>query len=199
MNSTVLRLSQSLLAIVLLSLSWVQAHADTLPPVENANITGDQLTWDAVEGATGYNIYQDGYLDTVRGSLAFTVTEQGRYAVLAFDDNGNFSPSNGGESNTATFSRATFSYIPGDDFAYFNGRCSNLNAGETCTVLCPDSIEPRFNVRVEIGSTTGGACSSSDSVSMNSRVRSTGYSCTVSSFTSQVDAQAVCRAYPSSP
>ncbi len=187
------RLSQSLLIFVLLSAGWTQAYAQPLQPVQNVRIAGDQLTWDAVEGATGYNIFLRGYLATVRDGLTFPLTELGSYTVSAFDDNGNFGPILG--SNSAFFEsdvdNRPFVNVLGDGMAYFSTRCFDVNAGETCAARCPDGAGGVGGFFI-IGASTGGACNSSGTDFVSAQVNPDEYSCTVSSFTTRVEAQVAC-------
>ena len=195
MKLTILRLSRSFLVIILLSVSWAQAHADPLPIVNNVRIVGDQLTWDAVEGATGYNISLRGYLATVRDGLTFPLTELGSYRVSAFDDNGNFSPASRSTFFSSGVDNRPRVTIRAGDAAYFFTRCFDINAGETCTARCPDlAVGPEG--RFVIGAPTGGACSSSGTDFVSAQLGPDEYSCTVSSFTARVEAQVACRSTP---
>ncbi len=197
MKATFLRLSQSLIAIVLLSVSWNHAHAQAqgtqLPMVQNVNLSGNQLTWDAVEGASGYNI-QLGfrYFDTVRDGLAYTVEVGGEYTVVAFDDDGNFSPAMFTADNRELFEDAPENNqnpaVATVDSAFIFNECLDLDAGESCVASCP-----AFLGNALVGSSTGGACSSSGTDFVNSSITPDDYSCTVSSFTARVEATVICR------
>ncbi|MBX2882934.1 MAG: hypothetical protein KTR32_23485 [Granulosicoccus sp.] len=201
MKSTLLRMFRSLAAIMMLSACWTQAHAAELPMVQNVKLNGDQLTWDAVDNATGYNIYLgSSYLTTVKGNRVFTVTEVGTYWVVAFDDNGNFSPFMFTEDNSPFFesgvdNRPLVNEVSGSS-GYFSARCLDLAAGETCTARCPDFVGDDIGGGFFVGASTGGACNSSGTDFVNSRISPDEYSCTVSSFTARVEAQVVCAVTP---
>lgn len=62
-----------------------------LPVVTGLTIDGNILSWTPQEGADGYNIQLDYlYHDTVRGSESYTLTEQGLYHVISFNNDGEF-------------------------------------------------------------------------------------------------------------
>lgn len=85
----------SITRLFLIACLWPSfVMAQQLPPVTGVKFDGQQILWDEQPGAAGYNVYLDfsRYLDTVRGSTAYTPTESGRYYIAAFDDAGNFSP-----------------------------------------------------------------------------------------------------------
>ncbi len=82
------------------------ATAQSLPKVTGLALEGDLVTWDAQEGATGYNIHRNyDYFDTVRGGESYTVSEPGRYHVISFNDAGEFgvtrTPEEGGQEYTS--------------------------------------------------------------------------------------------------
>ena len=203
-KSTTRKLLQSLAAMGLLITALTQATAAELPMVQNVQISGDQLTWNAVEGATGYNIRLSpvGYFDTVRDGLSFTLTLSGEYSVIAFDDDGNFSPAVFMPDNRPSFESGApaplvgvegISFTTSDEFAYGTRTCLDLDAGESCVVSCPDSLGGSNGAFI-IGSATGGACSSSSNEFVNSAISPDNYSCTTTSFTSIVRSQVVCSA-----
>jgi hypothetical protein len=73
-------LSDKYSVLVVMLLISSSLHADSLPGVTGLASTGNQLTWDAQNGATGYNNNLDyQYFDTVREKLDYTLTEPGRY------------------------------------------------------------------------------------------------------------------------
>ena len=93
------------LTIALVAAFSTHVNADSLPKVTGLELEGNQLSWDAQEGATGYNIHRDfGYFDTVRGQLSYTVSETGNYHVISFNDAGMFgvtrTPEEGGQPYT---------------------------------------------------------------------------------------------------
>ncbi len=200
MKSTFSPLSQSLVAIVFLCVGWTQARAGEMPMVQNVNLSGDQLTWDAVEGATGYNIQlRFGYFDTVRDGRVYTVVEAGEYTVVAFDDNGNFSPAMFTSENRALFEdgpdNTPSGSILADDSAFFSTLCLDVDVGESCVASCPDFVGSNTG-DLFVGSSTGGACSSSGTDFVSASITPDDYSCTVSSFTARVEAHVVCRTTP---
>ncbi|MFK8078988.1 MAG: hypothetical protein AB8B97_01770 [Granulosicoccus sp.] len=170
------------------------AHAQSLPPVVNLQIEGNVLTWDPIDGADGYNIYLRGYYATVRDTLSFPLTEVGSYSVVAFTEEGVYSPLRGGDrieffgGNDNRPSFFTFT----NDIVYRTVRCFDVEAGGTCEATCPDAIYPVGSQGVFLSVASGGACSSSDTANVNSRIGPKVYSCTVSSFTSRVEAQVAC-------
>ena len=67
--------------------------AAELPPVTGVSFDGQIITWAAQDGAVGYNVHTaNRYLATVTEGTAFVPDSAGRYTIVAFDDNGNFSP-----------------------------------------------------------------------------------------------------------
>jgi len=67
--------------------------ADELPSVTGVNFDGQVITWDAQNGATGYNVHLGNrYLATVTDGTAFIPDSAGRYVIVAFDGDGKFSP-----------------------------------------------------------------------------------------------------------
>ncbi len=67
--------------------------AQELPAVSGVSFDGQVITWDAQDGAAGYNIHSNiGYLATVTDGTAFSPDSPGTYSIVAFDGNGNFSP-----------------------------------------------------------------------------------------------------------
>ncbi len=73
--------------------------------------------------------------------------------------------------------------------AYITRRCSDVGTGESCVARCPDFVvEGGYFLR----SATGGSCSSSDSININSSIDSDRYTCSVSTFTANVEAKVAC-------
>lgn len=63
----------------------------TLPKVIGLALDGNVMSWDAQEGATGYNIQRNyQYFDTVRGALSYSLNQPGEYHVISFNDMGMF-------------------------------------------------------------------------------------------------------------
>jgi len=187
---------QLLLGFILTTAAHTHAFAGELPIVPNVQLEGNQLTWDALEGAVGYNIHLDSrYLTTVIDVFEYTVTQVGRYTVLGFNEEGDFTPIRGSEQlflADGVDSRPLVNQFT-ENFFYSTRRCSDVDAGDACVASCPDSVgstDP--NQLILIRGATGGACSSSDNLPINASIAPDGYTCTVSSFTSTVTAQVVC-------
>lgn len=73
--------------------SFRGAHAQQLATVTGVEFDGALITWNELPGAAGYNIYLNlEYLDTVRSATQYPADVPGEYRIVAFDQNGNFSP-----------------------------------------------------------------------------------------------------------
>ena len=82
-----------IILILLISFSLSSAHANQLPPVTGATYNGEQITWNNMPGARGYNIHLEfQYIDTVIGATTYKPTQLGEYRIVAFDNNGQLSP-----------------------------------------------------------------------------------------------------------
>ena len=69
------------------------ALADELASVSGVTFDGVRITWEPLEDATGYSVYRNReYLFTVGNVTAYVPPLTGEYQVIAFDDDGNFSP-----------------------------------------------------------------------------------------------------------
>jgi len=185
-----------LLGFILLTAAHTHIFAGELPTVPNVQLEGNQLTWDALEGATGYNIHLDSrYLTTVIDVFEYTVNLVGTYTVLGFDDEGNFTPIRGSEQlflADGVDVRPLVNQFT-ENFFYSTRRCTDVSAGESCEASCPDAVgSTNPNQTILIRGATGGACSSSDNLPVNASIAPGGYNCTVSNFTSIVTAQVVC-------
>lgn len=182
--------------LLLVAAACTHAAAGELPIVPDVELDGDRLTWSPLEGATGYNIYGSGrYLTTVIDAFEFTLTEVGTYSVLGFNDAGDFTPLRG--STRVEFTGGVdnrpqvFELTEG--FLYVTRRCPDVGAGESCTASCPDSVGSTDPTRfTRVRGATGGACSSTDTLPVNASIEPSGYTCTVSGFTSRVTTRAVC-------
>lgn len=188
--------------VVMLLLSW-SLHADSLPRVTGLNVTGDQLTWDAQEGASGYNIHLDyQYFDTVRGKLNYTLTEPGRYHVISFNDQGEFGVTRNIDESGQDFdlfsvafenSASTVSYGGRNPVLMVYNTCKDVGPGETCIAHCPNNYDAPWASGIQyFRYLTGGACSTSDIVEADAFIAPTTYSCTVPTFSGEVVAQAIC-------
>lgn len=169
------------------------AKADILPSPENLTYEAGVLSWDAVEEATGYNIYLNyRYFDTVKGSTQYTPGQSGIYWVVAFDDNGNFGRQYGDELNIEVGEGAdsvsvTYNYRT----SIVQKTCTNVGPGESCIASCSstrtDLDPPRFTLYL-----SGGGCATSDIVEADVFIGNQTYSCTVPTFSGEVVAQAIC-------
>lgn len=169
------------------------ANAETLPSPENLAFDNGVLSWDAVDGATGYNIYFDyRYFDTVKGSTQYEPGQSGSYWVVAFDDDGNFGVTYGdyvdvqvdqGSDNISV----TYNYYN----AIVQKTCTDVGPGESCIASCTSTEThldpPEFTMFL-----SGGGCSTSDIVEADVFISPNTYSCTVPTFSGEVIAQAVC-------
>lgn len=185
------------LIVLSTSLLFSTAHADVLPDVENTRIEGNLLTWDAQEGATGYNILKGyRYFDTVRGSLSYPLTQEGDYTVVAFNDSGDFSDDYGmrvsfvpEELDTSITYNASYNVL----IAIHT--CKDVGPGESCTARCPGSYQIDYGNYVSTQYPrymSGGACSTSDIVEADAFVGPNSYKCTVPTYSGEVVAQAIC-------
>jgi len=69
------------------------AQANQLPAVTGANYDGEQISWDALPEAVGYNIFLEfQYLDTVTESTSYVPLQKGEYRIGGFDNAGRYSP-----------------------------------------------------------------------------------------------------------
>ena len=197
MNFIPAKIIRRLAAAVLLGSVCMNVSAVELPPVPNVQLNGNLLTWEPLEGATGYNIYNgSSYLSTVQDAFEYTLTDVGTYSVIAFNDEGDFGAIAG---STMLFfadgvdNRPIVGEIV-EGFYYVTQRCDDVATGDSCVASCPDFVGVPGTLGFFIGGATGGACSSSDSLAVHSSVGPGGYACTATSFTSRIEAQAVCSA-----
>jgi len=86
-----LRILSSILLAILI---WpFHLFAQSLPAVTGVAYDGEQITWDALDGATGYNIHLDfDYLVTVGNVTSYTPVGSGTYYVVGYNDAGQYSP-----------------------------------------------------------------------------------------------------------
>lgn len=187
--------------LVILCISSL-SHAADLPRVTGLTLTGDLLTWDAQDGATGYNIHLDyEYYDTVRGPLQYTVTQPGDYHVISFNDQGDFGVTRnddeiGQQHIFVTYSATneSVSYTYNYSTLIVQNTCTDVAPGETCIAHCPDEYQPdiAYLSQVYTQYLSGGACSTSDIVEADAFVGPRTYSCTVPTYSGEVVAQAIC-------
>lgn len=182
-------------AIAVLALMPLTALAETLPAVENVRIEGSQLLWDEQEGATGYNIYVNyNYYDTVKNALQYSVSDEGKYLVVAFDDAGNFSPAYGTYvefSQEGQASSSSSSYTVNNYTITVQKTCLDVGPGESCVAACPNEYAATYSTRYT-QYLSGGACSTSDIVEADAFASDMTYKCTVPTFSGEVVAQAIC-------
>jgi len=188
-----------LFSIAIFLLSQPLLAQDThLADLENVQLENDMLVWDALEGASGYNIYKDyGYYTTVRGSTSFQLTEPGKYHVSAFDDNGKFGRAYGtyiDYTGSDPDTSISYSYTYGSHTVLVYKTCRNVMPGESCVAICPYQYKPDLEYARELylAYMSGGACSTSDIVEADGWIGHRGYSCTVPTFSGEVVAQAIC-------
>ncbi len=196
--------NQNWLIIGIFYLLCTNVIAGELPRVTGLAIDGDQVTWDAQEGATGYNVYLNyTYYDTVRGSQSYTVTEPGDYNVASFNDAGDYgvfrNPDEIGDPLivvTYTGSSDTIKYDFQGHTLFVYNTCKDVGPGETCIARCPSEYTHRysdqFTTTVYSKYLSGGACSTSDIVEADAFVSPRIYRCTVPTFSGEVIAQAIC-------
>lgn len=192
---------KSFLLLLALTLFIPVAHANNLPTVTGVELVDDQMSWDAQEGAVGFNIYFNGqYYDTVRDTTRYSVTEPGRYNLTSFNDDGVFSLVNWGDEVTYEGASQDGTVYNFQVFAlYVTKTCSNVGPGESCIAQCPGSFRPSDfgnnlppNRIYTFTHVSGGACSTSDIVEADALVSDNNYRCTVPTFSGEVTAQAVC-------
>ncbi|MGQ7848094.1 hypothetical protein ACUNV4_26595 [Granulosicoccus sp. 3-233] len=180
------------------------ATAD-LPRVTGLALDDNRLSWDAQEGATGYNIHLDyAYYDTVRGDTQYLVTEPGNYHVISFNDEGEFGVTRNPDEIGQPYIFVEYAGSDGDDSVSLDGRynvlivtktCTDVGPGESCIARCPYSYETEFGGTRSIDYLSGGACSTSDIVEADAAVSPETYRCTVPTFSGEVTAQAICVPY----
>jgi len=183
--------------LMLLSIAFLfsTARADLLPDVSNIQLNGSTLTWDAQDGAAGYNITRNGrYYDTVRNTLSYELDEEGSYSVLSFNDTGDFgSDYNGTRLDfSPTESDASVSYNYQYWALYVYKTCNDVGPGESCIASCPRQYDPGFNRPAYPAYVSGGACTTSDIVEADAFVGPKTYKCTVPTYSGEVVAQAIC-------
>lgn len=176
-------------------------HAENLPTIKDVTLNGDELSWGAIEGAQGYNIYLDyRYYVTVTEGTSYTLVEPGDYVVVWFDAEGNFSPNGGLDENGeyivpieydgegAQNVRYNYSYYTLQVYT----TCTDVGPGETCVARCPSNYVDDFYGTIYPRYISGGACSTSDIVEADAFIDDRAYRCTVPTFSGEVVAQAVC-------
>lgn len=181
---------------IFLNLMFSAAHAAILPDVENVRIDGQVLTWDAQEGATGYNIiFEYSYYDTVRGPLSYQLNEPGTYSVIAFNDMDDYGKNHSLErvEYSADTGTASVDYDLKYRTLLVYKTCQDVGPGESCIALCPSNFtDPLYRNTVRINYMSGGACSTSDIVEADAFISEDAYKCTVPTYSGEVVAQAIC-------
>jgi|GEM_PF-1108906 len=203
LNSTVITMQNvKNYVLVILFLFSFPLQADSLPRVTGLNLTGDQLSWDAQAGATGYNIHLDyGYFDTIRGGETYTVSQPGRYHVISFNEKGEFGVTRNLDESGQNFDLFSVEFAGGDDSIQYNfsrpillvyNTCKDVNPGESCIANCPRIYQDENTTKYFRKYMTGGACSTSDIVEADAFAGHDTYSCTVPLYSGEVVAQAIC-------
>lgn len=190
------KISSSLvfLLVAVTASSVAMAQDPQLPDVVNLDVQGDTLVWDALEGATGYNISLDyRYYDTVRNANFYSLSEPGTYRVIAFNNSGDYGSDYGLEVEYGgSDADISVSYSYDFDSLLVYQTCVNVGAGESCIARCPTSYKPENHSTIYPRRMTGGACSTSDIVEADAWVGHKSYTCTVPTFSGEVVAQAIC-------
>ena len=87
------KFSQLALLAGTLLLMTTKVYSQDLPVVTGASYDGQEVSWNPVESAVGYDIYLGAsYVDTVVGTTRYRPERLGTHVVAAFDGNGNYSP-----------------------------------------------------------------------------------------------------------
>ena len=183
--------------LMLLSIAFLfstVARADLLPDVENVQIDGQVLSWDAQEGATGYNIILNyTYYDTVRDAQSYTLSEPGLYRIVSFNDVGDFGSDYPDE---VEYAPGTAESSVGYNYQYpvllVYKTCKDVGPGDSCIAICPRTYKTQYNQTIYPEYMSGGACSTSDIVEADAFVSRKTYKCTVPTFSGEVVAQAIC-------
>ncbi|ASJ70783.1 hypothetical protein [Granulosicoccus antarcticus] len=180
----------------LAALTFSSVNAAELGSVENLRAEGNELIWDSLEGATGYNIYFDyRYYDTVKGKEQYTLSDNGQYNVVPFDDAGNFGTTNYLNNVDFTVDESTDStgsqYTENGYTITVHKTCTNVGPGESCLAACPNVYQGAYQ-ELYTKYMSGGACSTSDIVEADAFVSDNTYKCTVPTFSGEVVAQAIC-------
>lgn len=186
-------------------------HGMPFPAVQNLQINDDQLQWDEVADAGGYNVYYYAggpskfeitydYLSTVKNATSYTGLQPGLYRVVAFNGDGTVfgdlglarsiwlredgSVDNGlGDSSTDTDEGSTVTFFGADNNRYIvETQCNDESTG-----ICLASCKTGGNQ----GVVTGGYCNASEP-HINSSGGSDNYSCYSPTFASVITAGAYC-------
>ena len=192
MKNSMKKLLCAFALIISTTMAWGQNP--TLPDVENLQIEGDLLTWDALNEATGYNISLNRrYYDTVRDVTSYRVIESGIYRITPFNDNGEYG-SDYGLSVEYLSDTVDTSVHYSFDFSTLivYKTCTDVGPGESCVARCPTSYTPESFPTIYPRYMSGGACSTSDIVEADAWVGHRSYHCTVPTFSGEVIAQAIC-------
>ncbi len=153
-------LSLSILWVSVFLPLYVHAQSLSLPVVTGASYDGREITWNAVEGAIGYDIYiSSRYTATVVGTTTYRPEVTGRYVIAAFDGNGNYSATfpadrDDSTSNFVSVDQLTSGVEPPENVT---GIVYSQSAGEIFWDRLPsrDLGYQVFLNGVELGSTAG--------------------------------------------
>ena len=121
----------ALLAGTLLLLT-TKVYSQDLPVVTGASYDGQEVSWNPVESAVGYDIYiSTSYVDTVVGTTRYRPEQLGTFVVAAFDGNGNYSPTVPADRTSLSNFVAVDALAPGvDQPGIVRGVVYSTTAGE---------------------------------------------------------------------
>lgn len=161
----------SFLAVSVLLLA-AKVHAQNLPLVSGVSYDGQEITWNALEQATGYDIYLNSlYADTVIGTNSYRPEQSGQYLIVGFDNNGNYSPMIPAEpvDSRSNFVSVTEVAIGVDQPSNVRGTVYSVTAGEIFWDRSPSrSLEYDVFLNGAPFATTTGSSVFIDSLSTNS-------------------------------
>lgn len=176
-----------------------------LPRVTGLALEGNTISWDAQDGADGYNIHLNyDYFDTVRDATRYTVSVPGKYHVISFNDEGEFGVTRNDDEIGQPYIHVEYGGSDDDDTVTLDPRgrmvivtrtCTDVGPGETCIASCPQNYETEYGGTEWVEFLSGGACSTSDIVEADASASPETYRCTVPTFSGEVTAQAICLAY----
>jgi len=148
-------------------------HAMSFPAVQNLQITSDQLQWDEVADAGGYNVYYYAggpskfeitfdYLATVKNATSFAGLQPGLYRVVAFNRDATVY----GDLGAAR----TIWLKEGGSVGN-----ANVGSGDGTTVIFSGSNNDRYIVETECNDASTGICVASCNTAGNQGVVTGGY------------------------
>lgn len=180
------------------------AHAMSFPVVQNLRFEDNQLQWNAVDNAGGYNIYyfpggpskfevKLEYLTTVKNATSYSNVESGLYSIHAFDESETlFSETSAADviwvkpdGSVDDFkAESTVTYLGANQARYLvETQCNNNDGGANCTASC--------TAEGNTGFVTGGFCNA-DAGSLNASGGTDYYRCDVSAPVTLINVGAYC-------